>query len=331
MDVPVMSYETHDDLTGTEQFINALSTFATSCGWTVIEKQNNMKWILIGGGVYGWSADTQLAPEQFWMAENTAGLQMRVRVWSHDTAGREIQKVQLFCFPASSTYSTASSTHPTLQAGKLISTANSGFLCMGLHYKVWFFGNSETLYWEIAYDTDFALGCVMGRFQVYDTASADYALLGVNETSSTSYWTIAAVKAGGSASHWVRNTNTQTVWYYKRALTWGVSGATGMHNSFRSAGSYSDILGDYAQGFLISPLPVIQNLHSAHIPLWRHSITIKDVDNAWFLAGYYHCVDLQYMQGGEIGMPLEYDSATYLCFPLKNRWTDYAWHAFRIG
>lgn len=340
--IPVMDFELHTDIASSSVFIDRLATFATACGWTVVEKQNAKAWTLIGGGVYGWTADAAVFPGHFLMLENAYNRQFRLRVYP---VGAGIQSHYLYKrgYTAGNTYSTALAAHPAEQTTNSWTSVGTyrNPIPSGTYTNVWFFGNSEALYWVIQFDGDYALTDGMGRIHAFDTASNDYGWIGrtTSVVNATGYVTsITDIKA---SDKYVGCTLSPTATYgiheehyYKRYLTSSSTEANNLvfTNFCRRLGAYAYYSSaDAVQGFCYPELQPIQNLHSSRIPLWRREFLYKDsLDNQWFLAGFSHMVHFQNESGNAIGFGLKSGAEEYMCFPSKNRYVDYAWHGFRV-
>lgn len=333
MDIPILQHTVENDLAGSAAWINALEAFLTTCGWTIIEKQLAKTW---SSG--SWIDDESTYPEHFLMVENTKGWQYRIRVNSTST---ELQYFNLTSCVAGTTY-TSSSTHPVLQTVTCGLGTVRNPIPTGTISKIWFFGNEDILYYVIQLDCDLCLTGGFGRPDVLDNSSdyyLTYTWIGYTSAivSDTSYQsTIAGLK-------------TSTV--YRCCGLYYTGSPSVVHIRYATRHSYGGYnsssyfqytvtkdLGDYDShntyginfGASDSGAQLIENANSAKRPLLRIGIQILDTDSFWFFAGYFHPIVFQNSKGKKMGEEMSIDEQKFICFPMKNLQSDWAWHGFRI-
>lgn len=333
MDIPILQHTVENNLVGSAAWINALEAFLITCGWTIVEKQIAKIW---SGG--SWLDDSSTYPEHFLMVENTKGWQYRIRVNSTET---ELQYFNITSCVAGTTY-TSSSTHPVLQTVTCGLGTVRNPIPTGTIQKAWFFGNEDILYYVIQLDYDLCITGGFGRPDVLDNSSENYltySWIGYTTyiVSSSSYQeTIAGLKSSsayrGCGLYFTGSTTIPHIRYATRHGYGGVYQSPYFQYTVTKGlgNKESELTFGINYGGNNTGAQLIENINSSRRPLLRVGIQIIDTDGFWFFAGYFHPVVYQNSKGQQIGEEMEVDEQKFICFPMKNLQSDWAWHGFRV-
>lgn len=319
MEIPVLSYEIHENLASCRDFFQKLKLFAVACGWTLKREELLKQWASIGGGQYGFITGIQDYMELFSVGHGSQYLNFRIYLGNESATDAQNFWVRGHRYD---TYKTNSSTHP-VDTNATEDAWNRGSDNSGYHSikkanipAVWLFGNDKFICWVMQCSVDYFVSGYFGSPNLFSSSENYLATASRSSATSSNTWIglnlDSVFDSGLIAGTLVNNITTTGLNHIRHGFSIN-DGNTISNDSF------------YPMSHLVK-----KNAVSSIRPIAPHIFYAKNPDlTRWYCPGNLWIGRIVFA-GFTPGQKVEYGSEQYLVFPVK-KLSDYYGNAFRVA